>query len=164
MNNNSATNLAEKTPINVYLRSMNKDTIANIRRFIIDQPYSLDVEYTDKEKAKQIWNEENNADWAEILDENPLPESIDFSLKANYANVDSVQQIAKGILAKYGKQVTDVKYSLEVFKGLERMNQAYEKMKTMVMSGIVLLGLVVIFSIWKIYKNKAWQQQESQLL
>ena len=76
-------NFKEDIRISVYLKTTDKNTIANIQKFIASKPYAKNVEYIDKEKAKAIWNKENNEDWAKILDVNPLPESIDFFAKAN---------------------------------------------------------------------------------
>ena len=80
----------EDIRLSAYLRTMNKDTISQIQQFISGKPYAKDVVYVDKTSAKQIWNKENNEDWAKILDSNPLPESIDFYAKAQYVNKDSI--------------------------------------------------------------------------
>ena len=68
----------EDIRISAYLRTQNKDTIAQIQQFITAQPFAKDVKYIDKEAAKEQWNKDNNEDWGKILDVNPLPESIDF--------------------------------------------------------------------------------------
>jgi cell division transport system permease protein len=68
----------EDIRISAYLRTQNKDSIAQIQQFIASQPYAKNVQYVNKESAKNIWNKDNNEDWSKILDYNPLPESIDF--------------------------------------------------------------------------------------
>ncbi|MFX5813145.1 permease-like cell division protein FtsX, partial [Acinetobacter baumannii] len=77
---------------------------------IASQPYSKDVIYVDKKSAKEIWNKENNEDWAKILDVNPLPESIDFYAKAAYVNKHSLAKISDDLMAAYGNQITDLQY------------------------------------------------------
>jgi cell division transport system permease protein len=72
----------EDIRMSAYLRTQNKDTIAQIQQFITSQPFAKDVKYIDKEAAKELWNKDNNEDWGKILDVNPLPESIDFFAKA----------------------------------------------------------------------------------
>src|SRR6476660_4966926 len=57
----------EDIRISAYLRTMNKDTIAQIQQFITAQPFAKDVTYVNKDKAKEIWNKENNEDWGKIL-------------------------------------------------------------------------------------------------
>src|SRR5438067_74990 len=96
----------EDIRISAYLRTQNKDTIAQIQQFIASQPYAKDVQYVNKETAKDIWNKDNNEDWSKILDYNPLPESIDFYARAEYVNTDSLAQISSSILSKFGNQIT----------------------------------------------------------
>ena len=90
-------NFKEDIRISVYLRTTDKNAIGKVQQFIAGQPYAKNVEYVDKEKAKAIWNKENNEDWAKILDVNPLPESVDFFAKATYVNPDSLSNISKTI-------------------------------------------------------------------
>ena len=91
----------EDIRISAYLRTMNKDSISQIQQYIAAQPYAKNVEYVNKEKAKEIWNNDNNEDWNKILDVNPLPESIDFYAKASYVNTDSLNKILFTFLQKY---------------------------------------------------------------
>ena len=58
----------ENIRISIYLRTQNKDTITQIQNYITSQPYAKDVQYVNKESAKQIWNKENNEDWSKLLD------------------------------------------------------------------------------------------------
>ena len=109
----------EDVPISAYLRTMNKDTISQIQSFIAAKPYAKAVNYVNKESAKDIWNKENNEDWAKTLDQNPLPESIDFKAKAEYVNKDSLQAIRDDIMRLYGNQITEVQYQLNLVSKLD---------------------------------------------
>jgi len=100
----------EDIRISAYLRTMNKDSITQIQQYIASQPYAKNVEYVNKEKAKDIWNKDNNEDWNKILDVNPLPESIDFYAKAAYVNKDSLNIISNDIMQHYSNQITDLQY------------------------------------------------------
>ncbi len=134
----------ENIRISVYLRTQNKDTIAQIQQFIESKPYAKDVEYINKESAKDIWNKENNEDWSKILDYNPLPESIDFYALAEYVNPDSLAKISSTIMSLYGNDITDLNYQ----KGL--VSTLSEKTKIFGLAFIIIsvvLGLIVIFSI-----------------
>ncbi len=62
----------EDIRISAYLRTNNKDSIAQIQQYIASQPFAKNVEYVNKDKAKDIWNKDNNEDWNKILDVNPL--------------------------------------------------------------------------------------------
>ncbi|MBX2930831.1 MAG: permease-like cell division protein FtsX [Chitinophagaceae bacterium] len=134
----------EDVKISVYLRTMNKDTISQIQQFIASQPYSKDVRYIDKEEAKKIWNEENNEDWAQFLDVNPLPESIDFFAKAEYVNRDSLEVIQKNIYAAFPYQVTEVNYPPVLVNNLDAKAK---QVGLVIMVIAIILGVVVIISI-----------------
>jgi cell division transport system permease protein len=134
----------ENIRISIYLRTQNKDTIAQIQSYITSQPYAKDVQYVNKESAKQIWNKENNEDWSKILDYNPLPESIDFYAKAQYVNPDSLSKISSNIMSLYGNNITDLNYQQGLVSTLS------EKTKVFGLAFIIVsivLGVIVIISI-----------------
>ena len=102
--------LKEEVGISAYLNTSNKDTIQQIKTFVASQPYAKDVKYIDKEAAKKIWNADNKEDWDNILDYNPLPESIDFYAKAQYVNKDSLAHIGEQLKQNFGNKLTEINY------------------------------------------------------
>lgn len=134
----------EDVKISVYLRTMNKDTISQIQQFISNQPYAKDVHYIDKEQAKKIWNAENNEDWAQFLDVNPLPESIDFFAKADYVNKDSLEVIQKSINTAYQYQITEVNYPPVLVNNLDAKAK---QLGLIILVVAIILCVVVIISI-----------------
>ncbi len=145
LNINSVGNtFKEDIRLSAYLRTLNKDTIGQIQQFIASKPYAKDVIYVDKNSAKQIWNKENNEDWAKILDVNPLPESIDFYAKAEYVNKDSLLKISEDLMGAYGNQITDLQYPQTLVNNL---NEKASKIGLIFLVVAILLSLIVIFSI-----------------
>lgn len=134
----------EDIRISAYLRTLNKDTIGQIQQYIAVRPYTKTVTYIDKKKAQEIWNRENNEDWAKILDVNPLPESIDFYAKADYVNKDSLNRIAAELLAKYGNQITDIQYPQTLVGNL---NERAAKIGLIFLVIAIILCIIVIISI-----------------
>jgi cell division transport system permease protein len=134
----------EDIRMSAYLRTLNKDTISQIQQFIAKQPYAKNVTYVDKNNAKKIWNNENNEDWAKILDVNPLPESIDFYAKASYVNTDSLNKISSDLMAEYGDQVTDLQYPKSLVSSL---NERASKIGLVFLVVAIVLCLIVMFSI-----------------
>ncbi len=134
----------EDIRISAYLRTQNKDTIAQIQQFIASQPFAKDVQYVDKETAKTIWNKDNNEDWSKILDYNPLPESIDFYAKAEYVNPDSLKNISGMLMSKYGDQITDLQYPQVLVGSLTEKTKIFGFAFIIVS---VVLCIIVIFSI-----------------
>lgn len=134
----------EDIRLSAYLRTLNKDTIGQIQQFIAGKPYARNVTYIDKNSAKQIWNKENNEDWATILDVNPLPESIDFYAKASYVNGDSLTKISNDLMAAYGDQITDLQYPKILVSSL---NERASKIGLIFLVVAIILSLIVTFSI-----------------
>ena len=139
-----ATKLKEDIKISVYLRTLNKDTIGQIQQFIATQPFSKDVRYINKAEATKIWNAENNDEWAQILDVNPLPESIDFFARAAYVNKDSLEVIANSINRTFSNQVTDISYPKDLTSNLD---QKAKEIGLIFLVISIVLCLIVIFSI-----------------
>lgn len=134
----------EDIRISAYLRTLNKDTIGQIQQHIASRPYTKTVTYVDKKTAQEIWNRENNEDWAKILDVNPLPESIDFYAKADYVNKDSLNKISAELLAKYGNQITDIQYPQTLVGNL---NERAAKIGLIFLVIAIILCIIVIISI-----------------
>lgn len=136
--------LKEDIRFSAYLRTMSKDSIAQIQKYISSQPFAKNVEYINKEKAKEIWNKENNEDWSKFLTENPFPESIDFYAKAEYVNKDSLAKISSVIMAKYANQITDIQYPQSLVNSLNENASTIGLIFLVVAS---ILCIIVIISI-----------------
>jgi len=134
----------EDIRLSAYMRTLNKDTIAQIQQYIAAKPYAKNVVYVDKNTAKEIWNKENNEDWAKILDVNPLPESIDFYAKAEYVNKDSLAVISADLMAAYGNQITDLQYPQSLVTSL---NERASKIGLIFLVVAITLCVIVIVSI-----------------
>jgi cell division transport system permease protein len=135
----------EDIRISAYLRTTNKDTINQIQQYISAQPYAKNVQYINKEAAKTIWSKEgNNEDWAQILDYNPLPESIDFYARSNYVNQDSLNKISADIVGKFGNQLDELQYPKLLVNNL---NERSGKLGLIFIVVAVVLCTIVIVSI-----------------
>lgn len=134
----------EDIRMSAYLRTLNKDTIGQIQQYIAAQPYAKNVVYVDKKTAQEIWNKENNEDWAKILDSNPLPESIDFYAKASYVNADSLAKISSNLMTVYGDQITELQYPKILVNNL---NERATKIGLIFLVIAIVLCVIVIFSI-----------------
>jgi cell division transport system permease protein len=137
-------NFKEDIRISVYLKTTDKNTIANIQKFIASKPYAKNVEYIDKEKAKAIWNKENNEDWAKILDVNPLPESIDFFAKAKYIHIDSLNKISAVINAQFKEDISEIQFPKSLVTNL---NERATKVGLIFLVLSIVLCAIVIISI-----------------
>ena len=137
-------NFKEDIRISVYIHSTDKNTVGKIQQFIASQDYAKNVEYVDKEKAKAIWNKENNEEWSKILDVNPLPESIDFFAKAAYVNTDSLTKITAAIEAEFKNKIADIQYPKSLVSSL---NERTTKIGFIFLVLSIILCIIVIISI-----------------
>ena len=137
-------NFKEDIRISVYLRTSDKNAIGKVQQYIASQPYAKNVEYVNKEKAKAIWNKENNEEWAKILDVNPLPESVDFFAKADYVNPDSLANISTTIENTFKNEVADIQYPKSLVTNL---NERATKIGLIFIVMSIILCIIVIISI-----------------
>ena len=137
-------NFKEDIRISVYLRTSDKNAIGKVQQYIASQPYAKNVEYVNKEKAKEIWNKENNEEWAKILDVNPLPESVDFFAKADYVNPDSLANISATIENTFKTEVADIQYPKSLVTNL---NERATKIGVIFLVMSIILCIIVIISI-----------------
>ena len=137
-------NFKEDIRISVYLRTSDKNAIGKVQQYIASQPYAKNVEYVNKEKAKAIWNKENNEEWAKILDVNPLPESVDFFAKADYVNPDSLANISATIENTFKTDVADIQYPKSLVTNL---NERATKIGVIFLVMSIILCIIVIISI-----------------
>jgi cell division transport system permease protein len=133
--------LKEDIKLQVYLRrSATQADVDSLMQYIKSRPYTKTIEYIDKEAAKKQWMAKGETDFQELLDENPLPASIDFNLKNMYVQKDTIIAI-KADLEQRQLVVESVKYPAFVV----------EKMGSSVRAGlIVFAALAALFCILSI--------------
>jgi cell division transport system permease protein len=115
---------------------------AALMQYIAAKPYVKRYEYVTKEVAKQKYLNEGNEDWTNVLDQNPLPNSINFNLKQEYLNVDTLAKIEAEL--RQNTNVSDVQYPKELVTNL---NKNIKNWSIYLLAIAVLLGVVVIVLI-----------------
>ncbi len=129
--------------INVYLRDpLTPADSATLVQYITSKPYVKDYVFTTKEMAKKKFLGDGNQDWGDVLTENPLPNSIDFTLKPDYVQPDSMRLIKEDLEKQ--TYVTDAQYQQEL---VSKLNTNLQKVSWVLLGAAILLGLVVIFLI-----------------
>jgi cell division transport system permease protein len=130
--------LKEEVQVQVYLRNnVNQKDIDSLRNYIAAQPFTKSVEYVDKETAKKRWLEAGEANFEELLDENPLPASIDFHTRSNYVQKDSLNKIQTD-LSQFSMVVQSVNYPASL---VEKMGPTMQW---------ILIGLVILAGVFSI--------------
>lgn len=133
--------LREGVKVQIYLRNNITPTdIEGMKNYLAAKPYTKSLEFIDKEAAKKKLIADEGQDFSELLDENPLPNSFDINLKAEYVQKDTIAAI-KADLEKQNMVVESVKYPAFIV----------EKMGSTVRVGLtvfaILAGIFCILSI-----------------
>jgi cell division transport system permease protein len=133
----------ENIEVDVYVREnvSPKDSAALVK-YIAAQPYVKSYEYVTKDAAKLRYMQEGNKDWGTLLDKNPLPASVDFKIKSDYAVIDSLNKIKGELLQNIA--VSDVLYPQSLVGNL---NNIINKISLVLLAVAVVISVLVIFLI-----------------
>jgi cell division transport system permease protein len=130
-------NFRENIKVQVYLREIvsPKDS-AILVQYISAQPYTKSYEFLTKDLAKQRFMADGNSDWGNVLDKNPLPASVEFNIRSEYANPDSLTRIKADLIKNIA--VEEVQYNQVLVSNLNNMIRRVS---------IILLGVALAISI-----------------
>lgn len=142
---NTGTYLKENIQVHAWLSpTTSAKQIDSIKAYITGLPYTKTVEYVTKEMAAANWNNENDSSWKKILDNNPLPESIDFYVKAGYVQQDSLNALSAGIMEKFPNTIKEFQFPTET---VSKVGYFVKWAAIIVLTLAVLLTILVIFLI-----------------
>ena len=135
----------ENIQVNVWLNlNAQKKKIDSLKNYIMAIPYAKDVQYVTKEMAIQKWNKDNDTTWKKFIDNNPLPESIDFYVKSDYVQKDSMDALSLELLSRYPGLITDVYYPTET---ITKVSGYVKAAAYIFLFAAILLTILVVFSI-----------------
>ena len=125
-------------------RDASKKQIDSLKNYISSIPYANRVEYVTKEMAIKKWNTENDSTWKQFLTNNPLPESIDFYVKANYVERDSLNRLAANLQEAYPGVISEFQFPTET---VARVSVYVKTAAVIFLIAAILLTILVVFSI-----------------
>jgi len=133
----------ENVEVRVYVREnvSAKDSTALVE-YVNSRPYIKSYEYVTKTLARQKYLEDGNKDWVGVLQNNPLPASINFKVKSEYAATDSLQKIQTDLLQNIA--VSDIQYPQSLVSNLNNM---IRKISIGLLVIAVIISIVVIILI-----------------
>ena len=133
----------ENVEVRVYVREnvSAKDSTALVE-YINTRPYVKSSEYVTKALARQKYLEDGNQDWVGVLQNNPLPASINFKVKGDYAVTDSLQKIQADLVQNIA--VSDVQYPQSLVSSLNNMIRKISIILLVVAVAISILVIVLI--------------------
>lgn len=135
----------ENIQVHAYLSpTASKKQIDTLKKFIDQIPYVNRVEYVTKEKALEKYTADNDSSWRKILSANPLPESLDFYIKSDYVQADSLTNLSENLQAAFPGVINDFQFPTETVTKIGR----YVKIGAIIfLITTILLTILVVFSI-----------------
>jgi cell division transport system permease protein len=133
----------ESVEVRAYLRgNVSAADSTALVQYIAERPYVREYTFVDKEVAKKKYLDEGNDDWSGVLDQNPLPNSINFRLRKEYVQSDTLVNIEREIEAH--PLISDVQYPRELVTNL---NANINRISFILLGLAILLCVVVIVLI-----------------
>ena len=135
----------ENIQLHAYIyRTATREQIDSLKNYIDALPGALKVEYITREKAIEKYNQENDTLWKKLAISNPLPESIDFYVKANYVNKDSLANLENSLMTTFPQTVSEFQTPKATVAGVSQFVQT----TTLILLAVaIILSLLVIVSI-----------------
>ena len=121
-----------------------KKRIDSLTRYITALPYARSAQFVTKEMAAKQWNSDNDSSWKKILDYNPLPQSVDFYIKAKYVQKDSLNIISNDLLTSFPGVIKEFKFPEET---VSKISQYVKTAAIIVLIASIILTVLVVFSI-----------------
>lgn len=135
----------ENIQVHTYLnRDASKKQVDSLVKYITALPYANRVEYVTKEKAIQKWNNDNDTSWSKFLKNNPLPESIDFYVKANYVEEDSLNILSATLQGNFPGVISEFQFPTET---VSKVSNYVKTAGVIFLITAIILTILVIFSI-----------------
>lgn len=122
----------------------NKKQVDSLTNFISNIPYANRVEFVTQEMAIKRYSQENDSTWKKIIDANPLPESIDFYIKAAYVEKDSLNNLATLLQTTYPGVITEFQFPTET---VSKVSTYVKNAGIIFLIVAILLTVLVVFSI-----------------
>jgi len=121
-----------------------KKRIDSLRKHIAALPFTRDVEYITKQRAMELWNKDNDSSWKKILDYNPLPESIDFYIKAKYVQKDSLNSLSENLESRFPGVINKFQFPTET---ITKVSKYVKTAAVIFLIAAIILTILVVFSI-----------------
>ena len=123
--------------INVFLKDTAKEAdIEQLQKSLSLASYTKQVEFISKEQAAQSFSEEIGEDFISFIGDNPLENSFDLALKADYVTPQKMEEVKESILQN--ASVKEVNYDKDSVKKIHSNIQSIS---------LVILAVSAIFTV-----------------
>ena len=134
----------ESAAITLYLKNdVKRDQILNLQISIDEQSFTKSTQFISKEDAAEIYKKENGEDFMDFLGYNPLENSIDIYVKAEFVSPEKMEEI-EGIYTT-NQFVSSVSYDKPLIDLLTK-NVRRLSLFILVFCGLATLVVVVLIN------------------
>jgi len=138
-----ADHFKEQVVMTIYLKDSAKDVeIKQLEKSLVMSDYIKSTEYVSKEQAAEFMKEKNGEDFMDFVGYNPLQNSIDVHLKADYVTSEQLELISNEALTK--NFVDEVNYDNDLVK---MMNNNVKKISFWVLILSAIFTLIAVLLI-----------------
>ena len=145
----TAHNLSNYVKENLTVTVMLGDTVSvndahRLCRDLYHRPYARNIDYVSKEQALKEQSEAMGSDPSEFLGVNPFVATLELQLKSDYANRDSLRQIAEEL--RQNPKVSEVAYQEDL---MDKVNVNLKKVSLV----LLVLALLLTFISYSLISN-----------
>lgn len=138
-----ADHFREQVVVTIYLNDSAKEVEVNqLQKSLAMADYTKEAKYVSKEEAAQIVKSDIGEDFMEFLGTNPLQNSIDVYLKADYVTNETLDGITEELSNK--AFIEDIKYDNDL---VEIMNENVKKITVWVLILSAIFTLIAVLLI-----------------
>jgi cell division transport system permease protein len=136
-------NFKEQVVVSIYLNESAKDVeVKQLEKSLAMAEYTKSSVYVSKEEAAELMKAEYGEDFLDVVGQNPLQNSIDVHLKADFVNNETLSKITEDISQK--DFVQEVRYDSDL---VEIMNNNVKKITFWVLIISALFTLIAVLLI-----------------
>lgn len=139
-----ADHFKEQVVMTIYLNDTAKEVeVTQLKKSLILAEYSKEAVYVSKEEAAEIMKAENGEDFMDFVGFNPLENSIDVYLKADYVTTEKLTEITESLSKK--SFINEIDYNNDL---VDLMNDNVKKISlwVLIISGLFTLIAVLLIN------------------
>ncbi|WP_461598332.1 cell division protein FtsX [Winogradskyella sp.] len=139
-----ADHFKEQVVMTIYLNDTAKDVEVNqLKKSLAMAEYSKEATYVSKEEAAELMKAETGEDFMDFVGYNPLKNSIDVYLKADFVTTEKLSEISESLANK--SFIEDIRYDNDL---VELMNDNVKKISfwVLIISGLFTLIAVLLIN------------------
>ncbi|WP_299366100.1 permease-like cell division protein FtsX [Winogradskyella sp.] len=138
-----ADHFKEQVVMTIYLNDTAKEVEVNqLKKTLAMADYSKDAVYVSKEEAAEMMKAETGEDFMDFVGYNPLQNSIDVYLKADYVTTEKLSEISDNLANK--SFIEEIRYDNDL---VELMNDNVKKISFWVLIISALFTLIAVLLI-----------------